>query len=138
MSLAYASLAGLPAHTGIYCYLAGCLGYALLGSSRQLAVGPTSAIAIVVGSTVATMSEGDPARWAGIAALTALGVAVISHADAMTFGVVADFDAVPDVEEVVSGIREEHAELLRLASRRVPPDPGPGRLTAVSSSETHR
>lgn len=68
----------------------------------------------------------------------ALGVAVISHADAMTFGVVADFDAVPDVEEVISAIRDEHAELLRLASRRVPPVPGPGRLTAVSSSETHR
>jgi high affinity sulfate transporter 1 len=77
VSLAYASLAGLPPHYGIYCYLVGGLGYALFGTSRQLAVGPTSAISMLVGTTVAGMADGDPARWAGIAALTALVVAVI-------------------------------------------------------------
>ena len=41
VSLAYASLAGLPPQVGIYGYVLGGLGYALLGSSRQLAVGPT-------------------------------------------------------------------------------------------------
>src|SRR3954471_20359175 len=75
VSLAYASLAGLPPHFGIYCYLVGGLGYALFGTSRQLAVGPTSAIAMLVGTTVAGMAAGDPARWAAIAALTALVVA---------------------------------------------------------------
>src|SRR5262249_3041610 len=49
VSLAYAVLAGLPPQTGLYCYLAGGLGYALLGSSRHLAIGPTSAISLVVG-----------------------------------------------------------------------------------------
>jgi high affinity sulfate transporter 1 len=78
VSLAYASLAGVPPHYGIYCYLVGGLGYALFGTSRQLAVGPTSAIAMLVGTTVAGMADGDPARWAGIAALTALVVAVIA------------------------------------------------------------
>lgn len=78
VSLAYASLAGLPPHCGIYCYLLGGLAYAALGTSRQLAVGPTSAIAMLVGSTVAGMAAGDPARWAGIASLTALVVAVLS------------------------------------------------------------
>jgi high affinity sulfate transporter 1 len=76
VSLAYASLAGLPPQFGIYCYLVGGLGYALFGTSRQLAVGPTSAIAMLVGTTVAGMAEGDLARWAAIAALTALVVAV--------------------------------------------------------------
>ena len=46
VSLAYATLAGLPPQVGIYGYLLGGLGYALLGSSRQLAVGPTSAISL--------------------------------------------------------------------------------------------
>jgi high affinity sulfate transporter 1 len=78
VSMAYASLAGLPPHYGIYCYLVGGLGYALFGTSRQLAVGPTSAIAMLVGTTVAGMAEGDPERWASIAALTALVVAVFS------------------------------------------------------------
>jgi SulP family sulfate permease len=78
VSLAYASLAGLPPHYGIYCYLVGGLGYALFGTSRQLAIGPTSAISMLVGATVAGMLEGDPARGMGIASLTALLVAVLS------------------------------------------------------------
>ena len=73
-------LAGLPPHYGIYCYLVGGLGYAIFGTSRQLAIGPTSAIAMLVGTTVAGMAGGDPARWAAIAALTALVVAALERA----------------------------------------------------------
>jgi high affinity sulfate transporter 1 len=76
--MAYASLAGLPPQSGIYCYLLGGVGYALFGSSRQLAVGPTSAIAMLVGVTVAGMADASPSRWAAIAALTALVVAALS------------------------------------------------------------
>jgi sulfate permease, SulP family len=77
VSLAYASLAGLPPQYGIYCYLVGGLFYAFFGSSRQLAIGPTSAISMLVGVTVAGMAGGDPARWADIAALTALVIAAM-------------------------------------------------------------
>lgn len=77
VSLAYATLAGLPPHCGIYCYLLAGLAYPLLGTSRQLAIGPTSAIAMLVGATVAGMAEGDPDRWIAIASLTALVVAVL-------------------------------------------------------------
>ena len=45
-SLAYATLAGLPPHYGIYCYLVGGLAYASFGTSKQLAIGPMSAISI--------------------------------------------------------------------------------------------
>src|SRR5262245_624882 len=78
VSMAYASLAGLPPHYGIYCYLLGGLCYAIFGTSRQLAIGPTSAIAMLVGATVAHMANGDATRWAEIAALTALVVAGLS------------------------------------------------------------
>ena len=37
VSLAYAGLAGLPPQVGIYGYMLGGLGYALFGSSRELA-----------------------------------------------------------------------------------------------------
>ena len=77
VSLADASLAGLPPQYGIYCYLAGGLLYALFGSSRQLAIGPTSAIPMLVGVTVAGMAGGDAVRWADIAALTALVMAAM-------------------------------------------------------------
>ena len=63
VSLAYASLAGLPPQYGIYCYLVGGLFYALFGTSRQLAIGPTSAISMLVGVTVTGMAQGDPGRW---------------------------------------------------------------------------
>src|SRR5262249_5224142 len=76
--MAYATLAGVPPHHGIYCYLIGGLCYAVFGTSRQLAIGPTSAIALIVGATVAGMAEGDGSRWIGIASLTALVVASIS------------------------------------------------------------
>jgi high affinity sulfate transporter 1 len=77
VSLAYASLAGLPPQYGVYGYLVGGLAYALLGSSRQLAIGPTSAISLLVGVTVAQMVAGNPERWAEVAALTALVTAAM-------------------------------------------------------------
>jgi SulP family sulfate permease len=78
VSLAYATLAGLPPEYGIYCYLVAGPAYALFGSSRQLAIGPTSAISMLVGTTLLGMAEGDPQRWAAIAALTALLFASMS------------------------------------------------------------
>ncbi|MGC1592048.1 MAG: SulP family inorganic anion transporter, partial [Pseudolabrys sp.] len=75
VSLAYASLAGLPPQVGIYGYLLGGLGYALLGSSRQLAVGPTSAISLMIAASVAPMAEGNAERYVQIASLAAFTVA---------------------------------------------------------------
>ncbi len=77
VSLAYAGLAGLPPQVGVYGYLLGGLGYALLGSSRQLAIGPTSAISLMIASTVGAMAEGDAQRYAQIASLAAFTVAVL-------------------------------------------------------------
>src|SRR6186997_3371331 len=78
VSLAYATLAGLPPQYGIYGYLLGGLFYAMLGSSKQLAVGPTSAISLLVGTTIAGMANGDVQRWADIASLTALVFSVMA------------------------------------------------------------
>src|SRR3954471_361557 len=72
VSLAYAGLAGLPPQVGISGYLLGGIGYALLGSSRQLAVGPTSAISLMIAGTVGTLAGGDPTRYTQIASLSAL------------------------------------------------------------------
>jgi high affinity sulfate transporter 1 len=77
VSLAYAGLAGLPPQVGIYGYLLGGLGYVLLGSSRQLAIGPTSAISLMVAGTVGAMAEGDAQRYAQIASLAGFTVALL-------------------------------------------------------------
>ena len=76
-SLAYASLAQLPPVTGLYCYLVAGIVYALFGTSRQLAVGPTSALAIVLASSVAAMGGDDPSRAVAIGSAVALMVGMI-------------------------------------------------------------
>ncbi len=78
VSLAYAGLAGLPPQVGIYGYLLGGIGYAFLGSSRQLAIGPTSAISLMIAATVGEMAGGDMQRYAQIASLAAFAVAALS------------------------------------------------------------
>ena len=77
VSLAYAGLAGLPPQVGLYGYLLGGLGYAVCGSSRQLAIGPTSAISLMIAGTVGAMAGGDGQRYAEIASLTGFTVAVL-------------------------------------------------------------
>src|SRR5215467_7301439 len=77
VSLAYAGLAGLPPQVGVYGYLLGGLGYAMFGLSRQLAVGPTSAISLMIAGTVGAMAEGNAERYAQIASLTGFAVAAL-------------------------------------------------------------
>src|SRR4030088_1379921 len=77
VSLAYAALAGLPPQVGIYGYLLGGLGYALFGSSRQLAIVPTSAISLMMAGTVGSLAGGDAIRYAQIASLSACAMALL-------------------------------------------------------------
>src|SRR5687768_4948874 len=77
VSLAYAALAGLPPQVGVYGYMLGGVGYALLGSSRQLAVGPTSAVSLMIAGTVGMLAAGDAVRYAQIASISALAVAAL-------------------------------------------------------------
>jgi high affinity sulfate transporter 1 len=78
VSLAYATLAGLPPQYGIYGYLIGGIFYALLGTGKQLAIGPTSAISLIIGTTLISLANGDPQRMVDISSLTALVFAGMS------------------------------------------------------------
>ncbi len=74
VAVAYSSLAGLPPEAGLYCYLLGGIAYALFGTSRQLAIGPTSAISILIGSAIGGMAAGNVQRQSHLAA----GVAILA------------------------------------------------------------
>ena len=101
-SIAYAQLAGMPVATGLYCYLFAGLAYALFGTSRQLAVGPTSAVALTLASTLGMIAASDPARYAGLASTTALFVGLISlGAWAMRWGGLVHFIS----ETVLTGFK---------------------------------
>ena len=78
VSLAYATLAGLPPQYGVYGYLLGGLFYAFFGTGRQLAIGPTSAISMLIGVTLADLAGGDVQRWVDLASLSAMVFAIIA------------------------------------------------------------
>lgn len=56
-SMAYALLAGLPPHVGLYASIAPLVFYALFGSSRVLAVGPVALISLLVANTVGVVEQ---------------------------------------------------------------------------------
>ena len=70
--MAYAQVAGLPAIAGLWAMLPCIIFYAVLGSSRQLSVGPESTTALLTASVVGPLAAGDPARYASLAAELAL------------------------------------------------------------------
>src|SRR3954470_11086524 len=75
--MAYAGLAGLPPVTGLWAILAPLGLYVLLGSSRQLSVGPESTTALMTAAVVAPLAAGDPARYAVLAAALAVVVGLL-------------------------------------------------------------
>ncbi len=75
--MAYAMLAGLDPIIGLYASTVPLLIYALLGSSRQLAVGPVAMVSLMVAAGVGPLAGGDPLRYAALAALLALIVGVM-------------------------------------------------------------
>jgi sulfate permease, SulP family len=72
--MAYSGIAGLPPQAGLWACLGSLTVYALLGSSRQLSVGPESTTALLTATAVAPLALGDPARHAALAAGLALVV----------------------------------------------------------------
>ncbi|MFC7336261.1 SulP family inorganic anion transporter [Haloferula chungangensis] len=91
-----ASLAGLPAEAGLYACLFGGLVFWLFCGSRHTVITVTSAISLVIGASIAPMSDGDPARHAALAAATALLVAAIAFvAWAVKAGTIVNFISEP-------------------------------------------
>ena len=102
VSVAYASLAGLPPQAGLYCYLVGGIAYAAFGTSRQLAIGPTSAISILIGSAVGTLAAGDTLRQVHLAATVAVLAGFVGIiAWTLRLGTIANFVS----ETVLSGFK---------------------------------
>ncbi len=71
-SLAYATLAGLPAQAGLLASLLPLLAYALFGSSASLSVGPGSITSLMVAQALVPLAQGSVGRYAAMAAFLAL------------------------------------------------------------------
>jgi high affinity sulfate transporter 1 len=75
--MAYATIAGLPPVAGLWAALPPLLIYAVLGSSRQLSVGPESTTALMTAVVVGPLASTDPSRYAVLAATLAVVVGVL-------------------------------------------------------------
>ncbi len=73
-----ASLANLPPEAGLYACMFGGLVFWLFCSSRHTTITVTSAISLLMGSTLGTISGGDPSRFTALAAGTAILVGLIA------------------------------------------------------------
>jgi high affinity sulfate transporter 1 len=103
--MAYAELAGLPAVVGLYAVMVPLAVYALLGSSRQLSIGPESTTALLTAAAIGPLAAGDPARYASLAALLALLVAAYCLlAWALRLGFVADLLSRPVLVGYLTGV----------------------------------
>ena len=103
--LAYAGLAGAPPITGLWVAVAAMVVYALLGTSRQLSVGPESATAIMVAAAVAPLAAGDPDRYLVLSASLAILVGIICiGAWALRLGFLADMLSHPILLGYMAGV----------------------------------
>src|SRR5438093_989006 len=73
-----ASLANLPPEAGLYACLFGGLVFWMFCSSRHTVITVTSAISLLIGSSLGEIAGGDTARFGALAAGTALLVALIA------------------------------------------------------------
>jgi high affinity sulfate transporter 1 len=95
-SMAYATLAGVPPIYGLYAAVAGLVVYGLLGTSRELNVGPSSGVAVMTAATVAPLAAGDGEAYLALSGALALVTGLILVAGGLTrLGFIAEFLARP-------------------------------------------
>ena len=109
--MAYAGIADLPPQAGLYTLVVSLAIYALMGTSRHLAVGPTSATAALLASSVTTAviatagDAGDRGTYAASAAAFVLVTGVVFLvAGMLRLGFVTQFLSKPVMDGFVMGL----------------------------------
>jgi SulP family sulfate permease len=102
-SLAYALLAGLPPEVGLYASVAPLLLYALLGTSRVLAVGPVAVVSLMTAAAIGQHAAvGTPAYWAVAITLAFLSGAMLLLMGLLRLGFLANFLSHPVISAFIS------------------------------------
>ncbi|WP_433697007.1 SulP family inorganic anion transporter [Nocardiopsis sp. CA-288880] len=103
-SIAYATIAGVPPIIGLYAAPVALLLYALLGSSRQLVVGPMSSTALLSGTVVAGLAAGTDEAVAFTIGLALVAGTIALVAGLLRLGFVASFISEPVLKGFVIGL----------------------------------
>ncbi|WP_020658849.1 SulP family inorganic anion transporter [Amycolatopsis benzoatilytica] len=103
--MAYATVAGLPPAAGLWAALGPLALYPLLGSSRQLSVGPESSTALMTAVSLGPLAAGNPQRYAALAAVLAVLVGALGLLGRLfRLGFFADLLSKPVLTGYLSGI----------------------------------
>ena len=103
--MAYATLAGLPPVVGLWASLLPLIVYAFAGTSRLLSIGPESTAAIMTAAALAPLAAGDPATYAGLAAVCAVIVGTLCLvAGALRVGFVTELLSRPVLIGYLAGV----------------------------------
>lgn len=76
--IAFVSLANLPPEVGLYSAMVALLVYMIFGSSRQLSMGPTSTLSILVGATLGSLMIPNVSQYLMIVSLVAVAAGVLA------------------------------------------------------------
>jgi len=125
--MAYAILADLPPIVGLYASTIPLFIYALLGSSRQLAVGPVAMVSLLVAAGIGPLAQGDPDTAVSLALLLALMVGLIQTLMGLfRMGFLVNFLSHP----VISGFTSAAALIIGLSQLK--------HLLGISLTRSHR
>jgi SulP family sulfate permease len=110
--MAYAMIAGLPPVYGLYAAIFPQLIYAIMGSSRQLAVGPVAMDSLLVATTLNTMAIVDTQHYISLAIFLAFFMGVIQvFLGLIKFGFLVNFLSKP----VINGFTSAAAIIIGLS-----------------------
>lgn len=103
--LATSRLAGMPPVTGFYAFIAGAVGFALFGASRQLSVGADSTIAPLFAVGIAALTTAGSPRYVDLAGILAVLVGVlVVLVGALRLGWIAQFLSTPIITGFLVGV----------------------------------
>ncbi|OYQ63055.1 sodium-independent anion transporter [Pseudanabaena sp. SR411] len=103
-SMAYALLAGLPPHVGLYASIFPAIIYPLLGTSRVLAVGPAAVDSLMVAAAIAKFAPQGSSEYLVLAITLALLVGIIEIGmGALRMGFLVNFLSRSVISGFISG-----------------------------------
>jgi SulP family sulfate permease len=102
-SLAYAMLAGLPPEVGLYASVAPLVLYAVLGTSRVLAVGPVAVVSLMTAAAIGEQAAlGVHSYWAIAITLAFMSGAMLLLMGFLRLGFLANFLSHPVISGFIS------------------------------------
>jgi MFS superfamily sulfate permease-like transporter len=105
VGVAYAELAGFSPQVGLYSSILPLIAYAILGTSRQLIVGPDSATCAIVAAAVTPLALGDQNLYQSLSVtLSFLSGVLCIGASFLRIGALADFLSKPILVGFLNGI----------------------------------